>query len=373
MTVDLAIVGGYGDVGRQAARHWLALHKDASPTLRIGGRDAAAAAGMVAWLRDLYPALAHGISSVAVDVFDKASLHDFVDDADVVLNCAGPSYRIGDRVARAALRAHVDYVDAAGDENLAAMIRSGAPVGRRMVLSAGMRPGLSGLLPRWLAADMPNPRRMTSHIGVLDRFTRAAAQDFLHAGNGGDSVPLSAWRGGVRHRLLRRLDDQIVPGFRQRVALLPYLDREAERLARALRLEEGDWYTAVEGEKVLAVFDRTHALPRDEVAGALRLASTVDLASREPRVTMLVQMDADDESRSILVQADGNATLSGAFAAVTCAAVGQGRMRTGIHHAADVLDPVATMTALQGLGAFGTFVVLDGPATLLWEAEEGAL
>ncbi|KAF1007471.1 MAG: Trans-acting enoyl reductase [Luteibacter sp.] len=369
MTIDLAIVGAYGDVGRQAVRHWLRLRNGTSARLRLGGRDPDALRGLAAPLRDA----GHAIETAVVDVFDRRSLDAFVADARVVLNCAGPSHRIRDRVAVATLRAGTDYVDAAGDDALAQALPAPQGDGRRVLLSAGMRPGLSGLLPRWLALDMPRPRRLTSHIGVLDRFTVAAAGDFLAAGSEGDSTTLAAWRDGLRQRTLRRLDDQQVPGFPGPVTLLPYLDREAERVARATGIREGDWYSAIEDGKVLSVFERAHTIPCNEAIAMLRLASAVDLVGRQPRVSITMQLDSDDDSRGVRVQAGGNGSLSGAFAAVASDAVARGATPVGIHHAADVLDPSATIACLRALHVFDAFVVVEGHPSRLWHAEEGAL
>lgn len=373
--VDLAIVGGYGDVGRQAARHWLRLRSWSTARLRVGGRDKAASAALAEALRQEFAHTEVEVDFAAVDVFDESSLDAFAAGSQVLLNCAGPSHRIGDRIVQAAHRVGADHVDAAGNETLYEewTNRSIDDSTRRVVIGAGMQPGLSGLLPRWLAAGMDRPRRLTSHIGLLDRFTATAADDFLQGGVDGSSVSLAAWRGEPRVRVLRRLDDQAVPGFPERVTLLPYLDREAERVAVSLRLAEGDWYSAVEGEKVMAAFERAQALPRDTAVAMLRQASAIDLGGRRPRVLMTMQLDAEEGSRSVLLEAPGNASLSGAFAAIVVDAVAQGRIAPGFHHAAEAMDPVATIDALRDLGVLQTLLLVDGPTSRLYDAEEGAL
>ena len=51
----------------------------------------------------------------AVDFNDTPALARFARGCDVLLNCAGPSWRVADRAAQAALKADAHYVDAAGD------------------------------------------------------------------------------------------------------------------------------------------------------------------------------------------------------------------------------------------------------------------
>ncbi len=106
MTARLvAVLGGYGAVGRATVT---GLRRAGHP-IRIGGRDRAATARVADEL---------GVEPQPVDLWDDASLAAFCADAAVVVNAAGPSYRVLDRVARAALAADADYVDPGGDQPL---------------------------------------------------------------------------------------------------------------------------------------------------------------------------------------------------------------------------------------------------------------
>lgn len=379
---DLAVLGGYGDIGREAARAWLRLRAEAQlpARLRIGGRDVDAAQRLAARLREdaCAAALEPAVEAAPVDLFDPEALRGFVAGSRVVLNCAGPSHRIDDRVARAALAADADYVDAAGDDALHARLDPGAYLraGRCALLSAGMQPGVSALLPRWLAARVAAPRRLRSYLGLNDRFTAVAADDYLHGADNGSSEPLAAWRDHARRSgVARRQRQAMLPFFASPVALLPYLNREGERLARALDLSEGDWYSAIEGHHVLAAFDRAHALPRAEAIALLQQASALDLAGRQPQVTFLCQLDGAHASVSALLRAPGNAVLSGGFAAVVAQAAAAGEIDAGRHYAAMALDPAAAMRALHDCGALSVLQVFDGPlpAPADQDAEEGVL
>lgn len=373
---DLAVLGAYGDIGREAARAWLRLRTAAGlpARLRIGGRDGEAARRMAAQLREA--AQGAEIEAVAVDLFDEQALRAFVAGSRVVLNCAGPSHRIGDRVARAALAAQADYVDAAGDDALYALLDPEVYLrtGRRALLSAGMQPGVSALLPRWLAARIAAPRRLRSYFGLNDRFTAVAADDYLHGAGDGSSEPLAAWRERARRSGAgRRQSDATLPWFAGTVTLLPYLNREGERLARALDLDDGDWFSAIEGRHVLAAFDRAHALPRAEAIALLQQASALDLAGRRPQAVLLCQLDSERAQVSALLRAPGNAALSGGFAAV--AALAASDVAAGRHYAAMALDPATAMQALRDCGAVSLLQTFDGPIpTPVDQAiEEGAL
>lgn len=380
---DLAVLGGYGDVGHEASRAWLRLRalSGADARLRIGGRDLQAARECAERLRvsaseSGRAARTITIEAMAVDLFDAESLRAFVGGSRAVLNCAGPSHRIGDRVARATLAAGADYIDAAGDDALHALLDPAdyQSSGRRALLSAGMQPGLSALLPRWLATHLPRPLRLTSYLGLNDRFTAVAADDYLHGAADGNSEPLAAWRDrGRRAGASRRQRDTTLPFFNGPVAVLPYLNREGERLARVLNLRDGDWHSAIEGRHVLAAFDRAHALPREEAIALLRHASALDLAGRRPTATLLCQLDGENSSVSVLLRAPGNAALSGGFAAVAVQAALSESIAPGRHYAAMAMDPAGSLQALRDCGAVEVLNRFDGPLPCEALTEEGAL
>ncbi|GGU22986.1 hypothetical protein [Lentzea flava] len=324
----IGVLGAFGDVGWHAAR--VVEELGLGPVLRAGRRT-------------------------GVDFRSRDSLDGFASGCRIVVNCAGPSHEIGDRVLRAAERAGADYVDASGEI---------WATERTAVVGAGLQPGLTGLLPRWvhrlpaagrtLAQASPRlgdpqifslpgstdkigslsgaggPTSMSVYLAVLDHFTPTAAADFLR----GRNEPLAAWRNGPRPRAAtrRRADLPFLPG---EVTLLPYLDDEACRTAQALGLDHGDWYSAISGDHVLKAFDRVHTLPESEAVEALCRASHLDLAGRDPFA--LVAVDTGD--RTVVVKGRGNGELTGTVVAHAVKAVAESEVPQGCHFAAEVLKP----------------------------------
>ncbi|MGI5195767.1 saccharopine dehydrogenase NADP-binding domain-containing protein [Streptomyces sp. CA-288835] len=381
-TRRIGIIGGYGEVGASAAR---LLYGFGLGPLRIGGRDAEAARRLATVELSGAdgrgrPAAEHG----PVDFTDDASLAAFAEGCRVLVNCAGPSYRIGDRVARAALRAGADYVDAAGDEPLHAQLDDAewAAAGRSAVLSAGLQPGLTGLLPRWAAArDFDEVHRLSAYLCVRDHFTATAAEDYLQAAAEGRTEMLAAWRDGSRRSAASvRAAGAELPFLPEPLTLLPHLAPEAERLARSLGLRHGDWYTALTGEHTGRAFDRIHTLPRAEAVTALRTASRLDLAGRAPFVGLVVSLDGERQglprSRTTVLRARSNSGLSGAVTALTVMAALRGEVRPGRHYAAEALDPEATLGRLRSAGAAAGLeglTVVDGAYGEPVAVEEGVL
>jgi hypothetical protein len=330
----IALLGASGAVGRHALA---ALERRGVRDVRTGSR------------------------SSGVDFDDDAALASFVRGADVVVNCAGPSHRSAQRVARAAVAAGADHVDAGGTDAVV------DPRGRRVVFDAGASPGLSGLVPRWLSAQgFESVHGLTAYCGVLDRFTEAGAEDYLH----GTGEPLAAWRSGWRSGALVRLSDVELPFFAGPVAALPFLDAECEAVARSLSLVDGRWYSVVEGPRLRHALDRVHGLAPADAVRVLCDAAALDVAGRTQHLTYLVQLDgvADGKeiSRTAVLRAGGVAELTGFVTAAAVLAVLGGEIPPGVHRAATVLDPMSTVDQLD-------LMVVDTTIAELAVAEEGVL
>ncbi|RSN63555.1 hypothetical protein DMH01_13385 [Amycolatopsis sp. WAC 04182] len=329
----IGVLGATGDVGRHAAGF---LERLGIGPVRAGG-------------------------SAVADFRDPASLDRFAAGCEVLVNCAGPAHAVGDRVAEAARRAGAHYVDASGDD----------PVevhnGRTALLSAGLQPGLTAILPRWLARDA-EVHDLKVWLGVSDLFSRCAAEDYLHAAAAGHGEALAAWRGGRRSKASTRESGVTLPFFPEPVNLLPYLTPESERLARALRIARGDWYTVLSGEHVGRAFDRVHGLGREEAVADLCRASRLDLAGREPRVVLIAEADG----RTAVLRAKGNGAVTGAVVALAVSAVERGEIPPGSYFAGDVLSPKSLVDGLTGLGV-ADVALFDRPLSRLVLEEEGVL
>ncbi|GLY51400.1 NAD-dependent epimerase/dehydratase family protein [Lentzea sp. NBRC 102530] len=302
-----------------------------------------------------------GSRTTGVDLRDRPALEEFVAGARLVVNCAGPSHDTSAHVASVALRAGADHVDAGGDR-----VRLGGPgvvaPGRVAIFAAGATPGLSGLLPRYLARGFGEVRTLTSYSGVLDRFSPAGADDFLH----GTAEAGAAWRNGRRaaHAATRTRDVEL-PHLSRPVVALPFLDEENVAAAKEISLADGTWYTFVENGYLLAALDRVPGLDREDAVRSLCGAAALDVAGRTPYAALYVQIDGPAGTRTAIARAESAAEMTASVTVQAALAVLRGQVRPGAHTAAEVLDP-AVVTELG-------VVVEDRPISELIAVEEGAL
>ena len=148
---EVLVLGGTGGVGEVACRA-LATAAEVD-TLVVADQDAEAADTLATQLRRT----ASGrVRHLGVDIGDPTALRAAMDDADLVVNCAGPFYRYGPPTLQAAIEAGVDYLDVCDDleptQRMLALDAMARAAGVRALVGMGNSPGVSNLLAR-LCAD----------------------------------------------------------------------------------------------------------------------------------------------------------------------------------------------------------------------------
>ncbi|MEV3963357.1 saccharopine dehydrogenase NADP-binding domain-containing protein [Nocardia sp. NPDC050193] len=357
-TGPVAVLGATGVVGRAALRMLTRLGID---DLRAGSRRVESAGP-----HDLSP----GADRRRVDADDPDSLARFCAGSRLVLNCAGPSYLLADRAARAALAAGADYIDVSGD-GPAYRLLDGSPLldGERVaVLSAGMLPGLANTVPRMLADDLAGAR-LVVYAGGIEPFAPASAADLALSLDSSDATDghwygetLAAWSGGHRQRnALPVREDVEVAGFPGRVTTMPFLTADAERLARATRLVDLQWHNVFVGSALRLTLSRLRGrVPAEPAALApitaeIAAAAALDLAGLEPFYLMAFTLYRDGRADTAVLRTHSSFELTAATAVHTVCAVLAGEVAPGLHYADDVLDPRGLLAAVTGLGALPVY------------------
>jgi hypothetical protein len=358
MSSLVAVVGATGAVGRAFVSR---LAGDASFTFRLGGRNEFAG-------RMLSDAHAN-CSWMTVDVRDDMALARFCDGAAIVVNCAGPARLVGCRVAHAADDAGADVVDVGASGGLVV-----ADARNSLVIEAGMFPGLSGLLPRFVVQDagMDTVTSITAYLGGCDRLTEAAAADYLDSLSNGTGETNAMWSSGRRiSATSAERMERALPFFPRAVIARPYLTVEAERLAQTLGATRLEWHAVFDSPRALSALPRC-AASRD--AAGLARASSLDTIGRAPYQLLVVEVAGaragESLTRSLALRARSGAELTGvaAAAAVRCVATAHDYSARGCF--AEVLDPQTVVADIITSPAVTLYHAFDGP---LGESEEGAL
>lgn len=358
----IGIVGAGGSVGGAALD---GLHTSPDWTLRAGYRSQPArndAAAVIDWRH--------------VNADDAASLARFCDGCAVVLNAAGPSCRIGDRVARAADVAGADYVDAFGGAVLVRQLAAQpSSRERRVIHSAGVYPGLSAVLPRWLARQgFDRVHALRGWAGGRERCTPAAAADVLLSTLDGFGQAGVAWIDG------RRVTDALPPrnevelvGFPGRVHAQPFFSQEMERLARELGLRDAYWNNVMPSGRATETIARWCARlsarlddsTLEHAISDLVETSRRDVAGQAPYYCLVLEMDGERAGRShcvrVVLNARDSYRVSGTVAASAVLCLLDTPPAPGIHSADSVLAWEPLLDHLRRWGAVDSFSLVELP------------
>ncbi len=135
-------LGGAGGVGRLAARRLLAV-SDVVSEIVIASRNLETAKQAATELGDKATAL-------RVDALDEGQVASLATDSDILMNTAGPDFKVALPALHAAIKAGAHYVDVSADgpttEKALALDGAAKASGVTAVVGIGWMPGLSSLL-----------------------------------------------------------------------------------------------------------------------------------------------------------------------------------------------------------------------------------
>jgi NAD(P)-dependent dehydrogenase (short-subunit alcohol dehydrogenase family) len=323
------LFGGTGAVGRGCLD---VLARDRDMSLVIAGRDRAR-------LREAASAARADIEVSRIDLVDRAAVASAVKDADVVVNCAGPSHQLSGEVAGAAIAAGVPYVDPGGDHTLLDRL-TGLEPAKPVVPQAGVQPGLSGLLLRVLATHRSGPiDDVTAWSGGLQRLTSAAVLEYLASLHDPHSHPGSALRDGQIRRVTHEQRKEPPPQyFSDAVALRPHLDAETVAVAAHIGIGNVLWMNVFDGAhttramQLLAVGDHGHTDPGEVLA-----AAKLDLFGRRPYFAIVGEARGSGGITTVAFTCPDSYRVTGALAAF--AALHITGMSSGVHPFWSVDEP----------------------------------
>jgi short subunit dehydrogenase-like uncharacterized protein len=142
--MKIVVLGGAGGMGATASRQLAA--GGAGRELVVADLDAERAAALA---RELASRGAR-VEARAVDVLDPVALRALLAGADLVLNCAGPFFRLGVPALEAAIEARTSYLDICDDPEptlaMLALDERARRAGIFAVIGMGASPGVSNLL-----------------------------------------------------------------------------------------------------------------------------------------------------------------------------------------------------------------------------------
>lgn len=281
-----------------------------------------------------------------VDVTDVSAVTAAAGGCDVVINCAGPSQRFSAPVAAAVIAAGVAYVDPGGDQALLERIAAPAvPV----VLQAGVQPGLSGLLLRFLAQRRTGIDEITAWCGGLQALTRASVLEYLASLHDTRSHPGAALRAGV----IRRLgpgERKPAPAqyFPDSATVHPHLDAETVAVSAQLGIGNVLWLNVFDGVHTTRAMQLLTLDDQQRDWEAVLAAAKLDLFGRLPYFAIVAEGrgtgGAQAGTTTVAFSCSDSYRSTGALAAF--AALHVTDMAPGVHPLSGIDEPQRVMSFL---------------------------
>lgn len=349
----IAVLGARGAIGQQVIAQLAAVAQ-----VRAGSRRP--------------PAVQHaGVEYHSVDLYDSGALAAFCTGCCLIINCAAPGSRIGDRVARIAEKTGCDYLDPGGDDHLFALLHNKVAPAQRYVLSAGMLPGLSGLLLQSAASAFDTLESVTGYALSCEPYSPGGAADVIASLDNGYGTAGVALRQGMLQPCAG-IDNIQLPLAQTRASGSPFMTSEWQRIGARFPQTDLTWYNLFAADDVAGWLSRRD-LHRADAAQTLVALSVRAFAGSPAQHLLAVEargeIRGEPQQRACVLESDSGAKLTAAVTVFCALQMLQSGLPAGVHFAADVLHPAQTLQFIQQ--QLPGFCWLELPA--LTASEEGVL
>ncbi|MDD1502752.1 saccharopine dehydrogenase NADP-binding domain-containing protein [Lysinibacillus sp. CNPSo 3705] len=352
----IGIIGYNGAVGQAAVRYL----KDKYP-LRCGSRSE----------HKEHSQLDKFMEYMQVDIYDQIALETFCAGCTIVLNCAGPSYSIIDRVAQAAIKAGAHYVDAFGADLLEKKFMQ-QELTNIMILSAGSYPGLSGILPRLLAQEgFDQIDKISGYAGGEEVYSKGAAADIMLSSIYGFGTANAFYKDEKIVRDIAQTEkiNVTINGEENTVYAQSYLTNETILLAKKLHIKEAHWHNIYPNKAVFSLLQQAciqlamkntpehlHQIVDD------LMEKLILYPVRQTWYTLVIEMIGKYKGQSIRRQAQllcqNSFTISGIICALSVEAIIEGIVQENrVYWAYDILNPSNVMRELHEQRVIEDFII----------------
>lgn len=179
------------------------------------------------------------IEFVQVDIHKEDELYKFTMGCKVIVNCIGPSYYVSRKIAIAAQKSGAYFIDIFGVDLLNITNELSNTV---TVIGAGSVPGLSGILPLWLAKQKEGIiHRVNIYGGGIEPITTNACADVLLSMLNGFGKSNTYFKEG--HEIKNKADCVFAPSiFTETAQVFEYFTEEMHQAIKKTNIRELHWY-----------------------------------------------------------------------------------------------------------------------------------
>lgn len=306
----IGIIGGYGNIGIEAAD---IIKTNSSEMIRVAGRNISKVSQRA---KELFA------SDKWFQIKESSSNEwkDFIKGCRLVLCSAELGNETVECINRIAgeLDCPIVYLGI----NLPKQEAEG-----KFIYGAGSIPGLSGIIPQYLAQDFDSVASIDFYYGAKGTFTYTAAKDYMDGVFNNSNRSMVMWKYG---KLLPYVPAEVektnmyICNEIENMRCFPYFDDESEYLCQKYGLSEGRWHMCISGENTLKVLERArydYQVNKDKTLRNICRASKLDCFGTTG-ITKFVCSIAGMVSnevieKSLLLTSSNPSRLTGSVAAAT--------------------------------------------------------
>lgn len=249
----IGIIGSTGSVGRAALNLMIKVIKIKEVEILVGVRDKKK-------LKDI-----SNINVEKLDIFNEEELISFCEKCNVLINCAGPSSKILDKIALVCLKTKTNYVDVSGDLNLINRLNK---LNKEFesddlfcIHSAGVYPGLSEVFPLYLAS-LYNPSMMKVYFSGNSNISHNAAIDIVKSIQFDEGKGMYYLRNSVLEKLDKFKIEEMLPSPIGNAFCFPIINEAFEHCMKKKNIEEIYFYNTFKCQEIIMCMMNIKALEK---------------------------------------------------------------------------------------------------------------
>lgn len=188
---------------------------------------------------------------IKLDIYDDEAVRNFCKRCGLILNCAGPSYIIGSKVAEIALNEKCKYVDAFGvtifnDDNIRKLCSNEV-----CILGAGSVPGLSGIAVMKMISLFDKCNSIDFYSYAMENTTKTSAIDVLLSSLSGYGYSDKYYKNGKILSINLSIPEGIeVFGTDRVIPAKSFLYNEMIHIAKKFRIDQISSYNLIPDENL---------------------------------------------------------------------------------------------------------------------------
>lgn len=280
-----------------------------------------------------------------VDVEKKQELQKFIEECDIVVNCAGASFLTSETIAKATLEAGVVYIDPFGAESLEKKLIECKDKGLA-VLSSGCFPGMTGILMCVLCETLDKvneiygihiDNQVPSLYGIVD---------FILSGIKGFGESGCYYYKGSKKRDKNYVE--IRDYENNEFMTQKYYTAEIDRIAKKYKPESAIWYAPVLSDEIMHIMQKAVWSYMDskeievlkQCAQQIRQIVSKEIGIKrncEINITVIGYVQEEKKKKNIVLKAQNSSDISAVVLCSVIESIINKKMKPGIYYAPDIV------------------------------------